>query len=374
MNDLQAILDEQHAAGRIPGAVALVARGDHVEVAAVGDRSIGGPAMTQDSLFRIASITKPITAAATMVLVERGAFGLDDAVDAWLPELADPMVLKDPSGPLDDVVPAERAITVRDLLMLRGGHGFTPDVMSPAGQALQERLHQGPPRPRLVPPPDEWMARLGEIPLVHQPGEGWSYNVGSDLLGVLLARAQGTSLGEVLRETILEPLGMRDTGFWTDQVDHLTSYYESGQDGFELVDPPDGQWASPPPFESGAGGLVSTADDWLAFGRMLLEGGGSVLTPESVQLMMTSHVEGEPDNPFLDGQGWGFGGGVDVRLEDPWNVVGRYGWVGGTGTAGYVIPSTGTVVVWLSQVELSGSQGMAAMAEVLTYAATTAPR
>ena len=328
--------------------------------------------MTRDSVFRIASISKPIVAAATMVLVERGVFGLDDAVDAWLPELAVPVVLRDPSGPLDDVTPADRAITVRDLLTLRGGHGFTPDVMSPAGRALQERLHQGPPRPRSVPPPDEWMARLGEIPLVHQPGEGWSYNVGSDVLGVLLARATATTLGEVLRETIFEPLGMRDTGFWTDQVDRLTSYYETGHDGFELVDPPDGQWASPPPFESGAGGLVSSADDWHAFGRMLLEGGGQVLSPESVALMMTSHVEAEPDNPFLDGQGWGFGGGVDVHLKDPWNVLGRYGWVGGTGTAGYVIPSTSTVVVWLSQVELRGPDGMAAMAEVLTYAATSA--
>ena len=102
---------------------------------------------------------------------------------------------------------------------------------------------------------------------------------------------------------------------------------------------------------------------------MLLEGGGQVLSAESVRLMMTNHVEAEPDNPFLDGQGWGFGGGVDVRRADPWNVVGRYGWVGGTGTAGYVIPSSGTVVVWLSQVELNGSEGMTAMAEVLTYAA-----
>ena len=279
------------------------------------------------------------------------------------------MVLRDPSGSLDDVVPADRAISVRDLLTLRGGQGFTADVMSPLGTALQERLHQGPPRPELVPPPDEWMRRLGELPLAHQPGEGWTYNVGSDILGVLLARTAKTSLGELLHETVFEPLGMASTGFWTDEVGRLTSYYERGQDGFDLVDPPDGQWSSPPPFESGAGGLVSTADDWCAFGSMLLEGGGQVLSPESVRLMMTNQVEAEPDNPFLDGQGWGFGGGVDVQVKDSWNVPGRYGWVGGTGTAGYVIPSSGTVVVWLSQVELYGSEGMAAMAEVLTYAA-----
>jgi CubicO group peptidase (beta-lactamase class C family) len=369
MTTLQGLLDEQYAAGRVPGAVALVSRGGETELATVGERTIGGPPMTSDSLFRIASITKPIVAAATMVLVERGVLGLDDAVDTWLPEVAEPMVLRDAGGPLDEVVPADRAITVRDLLTLRGGHGFTADVQTPLARALQERLQQGPPRPRSVPPPDEWMARLGDLPLAHQPGEGWTYNVGSDVLGVLLARATKTSLGELLTGVVFEPLAMRDTGFWMPDVERLTSYYQQGRDGLELVDPPDGQWSSPPPFESGAGGLVSTVHDWATFARMLLDDGGNVLRPESVRLMMTNHVEAEPDNPFLDGQGWGFGGGVDVRRKDPWNVVGRYGWVGGTGTAGYVIPSSGTVVVWLSQVELSGSEGMVALAEVLTYAA-----
>ena len=153
----------------------------------------------------------------------------------------------------------------------------------------------------------------------------------------------------------------------------MTSFYRRQEGGFELVDAPDGQWSSAPAFESGAGGLVSTADDWCAFGQMLLGGGEyrgrRVLSPESVAMMTTSHVEGEPGNPFLAGQGWGFGGGVDVRRTDPWNVPGRYGWVGGTGTAGYVIPSTGTVVVWLSQVEMAGPEDTSAMAEVLTYAA-----
>ena len=153
----------------------------------------------------------------------------------------------------------------------------------------------------------------------------------------------------------------------------MTSLYERGDDGFELIDPPDGQWTSPPPFESGAGGLVSTVDDWCAFGRMLLDGGrsggGRCCRPSRCAQMMTSHVEAEPGNHFLDGQGWGYGGGVDVQLKDPWNVLGRYGWVGGTGTAGYVIPSTDTVVVWLAQVEFRGPEDGEAMAAVLTYAA-----
>ena len=334
MTSLQQILDEQYAAGRVPGAVALVRRGGETELATVGERSVGGPPMTSDSIFRIASITKPILAAATMVLVERGVLGLDDAVDGWLPELAEPMVLRDPSGSLDDVVPADRAISVRDLLTLRGGQGFTADVMSPLGTALQERLHQGPPRPELVPPPDEWMRRLGELPLAHQPGEGWTYNVGSDILGVLLARAAKTSLGELLHETVFEPLGMASTGFWTDEVGRLTSYYERGQDGFDSSTRPTG---------SGRRRLRSSRapEVWspqrttgVRSGRCCSRVAGQVLSPESVRLMMTNQVEAEPDNPFLDGQGWGFGGGVDDRLKDPWNVPGRYGWVGGTGTAG----------------------------------------
>lgn len=376
MGRLQDLLEEQYAAGRVPGAVALVRRGGETEVAWVGERSVGGAAMTRDSLFRIASITKPVVAAATMVLVERGVLGVDESVARLLPELAEPKVLRAVGGPVDDVVPGERAITVRDLLTLRGGHGFPADFGAPVVQLLTERLCQGPQRPGAMPSPDEWMARLREVPLLHQPGEGWTYNTGSEILGVLLARAAGTTLGELLTETVLEPLAMTDTSFWTGEVDRMTSLYQRGDDGFELVDPPEGQWASPPRFESGAGGLVSTVDDWCAFGRMLLGGGThdgrQVLTPESVRLMTTSHVEGEPDNPFLDGQGWGFGGGVDVRRRDPWNVPGRYGWVGGTGTAGYVIPSTETVVVWLSQVELNGPDDAVALAEVLTCAAELA--
>src|SRR4051794_39075197 len=176
MTDLQELVDQQYAARRVPGAVALIARGDSTEVACAGERTVGGPAMTRDSLFRVASIAKPITAAATMVLIERGVFGLDDAVPRWLPELADPQVLRTSTSALDDVVPAERPITVRDLLTMRGGHGYPSDFDSPIPKLLTERLMQGPARPRELASTDEWMARLSEIPLLHQPGEGWSYN------------------------------------------------------------------------------------------------------------------------------------------------------------------------------------------------------
>jgi CubicO group peptidase (beta-lactamase class C family) len=377
---LQELVDRLCASGRVPGAVALIDTGDGGrQVAVGGTRSVHGTSMTRDTLFRIASITKPVLAASTMALVERGRLALDDAVGRWLPELAEPRVLRSPTGPLDDVVPAERAITVRDLLTFRSGHGFIGDFEAPVVRALFDRLHQGPPQPQVVPGPDEWMARLAQVPLVHQPGRGWTYNTGSDILGVLLARVESATLPDVLADTVLEPLGMRDTRFAVpaDDLGRFTSYYRRSATGdLVLVDAPDGQWATAPAFPSGAGGLVSTADDWCTFGRMLLAGGEhagrAVLAPESVRQMTSPQARAEPGNVFLDGQAWGFGGSVDVTAAEPWNVPGRYGWIGGTGTAGYVVPSTGVVAVWLTQVELQGPDDFAAVGDFLTLAAAGA--
>ena len=377
MTGLAALVDEQCASGATPGVVAVLARGDDVEVATGGEATIGGAPMRRDSLFRLASLTKPILAAATMVLVERGRFDLDEPVRRWLPELAEPMVLRSLDGPLDDTVPAVRPITIRHLLTFQAGHGFPSDFSAPIVARLTEELHQGPPNPAAVPPPDEWMRRLAETPLLHQPGDGWTYNTGADILGVLLARVEETSLDVVLSDTVLGPLGMTDSGFAVPagELHRMTSLYRRDGDGavLTLIDPPDGQWAETPVFLSGAAGLVSTADDLLAFGRMLLAGGrhgnGRVLSAESVRLMTTSHVESAADDPFLQGQGWGFGGSVDLHPSEPWNVPGRYGWIGGTGTAGYVIPATGTVAIRLSQLEMSGPTDFDAIGAFLTLAA-----
>ncbi|MET9879328.1 serine hydrolase domain-containing protein [Actinacidiphila glaucinigra] len=373
---LQAFVDD----GSVPGAVGLVAHGDRVEVAAVGTLGVGDPApMARDSVFRIASITKPVVAAAVMMLVDDGRIALPDPVATWLPELAGPVVVRTPASPLDDVVPAAAPITVLDLLTSRAGYGFPADFSLPALAPLFGELKQGPPRPQQVMAPDAWMATLAGIPLLHQPGEAWLYNTCSDIQGVLVARASGRPLPEFLAERIFEPLGMTDTGFAVPRADlgRFTAFYRPDpRGGLELADAPDGQWSGPPAFPSGASGLVSTVDDWYAFGRMLLAGGTAdgrrLLSAESVRLMTTDHLpaaERAANEIFLEGQGWGFGGSVDVAPIAPWNVPGRYGWIGGTGTAAHITPATDTVAVLLTQVELTGPAAPGTMRAFWSYAA-----
>ncbi|HYV81524.1 MAG TPA: serine hydrolase domain-containing protein [Streptosporangiaceae bacterium] len=382
MSSLRDILQTYVNNGSVPGAVGLIARGDRVEVQAVGCTGIDGTyPMARDSIFRIASITKPITAAAVMMLVEDGQITLDDPVAPWLPELASPAVVRTPAGPVDDVVPAIRPITVADLLTFRAGYGFPSDFSLPAVRLLVSELKQGPPQPQLVVAPDEWMAALARIPLLRQPGEAWLYNTCSDILGVLIARVSGRPLPEFLAERLFGPLGMADTGFEVpaSKLDRFTSYYRTGPaGGLELVDAPGGQWSNLPAFPSGAGGLVSTVDDWHRFARMLLAGGSlggrQLLSAASVQQMTTDQLtpsQRDASRLFLEGQGWGFGGSVDVEAIDPWNVTGRYGWVGGTGTAAHVTASSGAVAVLLSQLELVGPTPPALMREFWQHAVTT---
>ncbi|MFE1955215.1 serine hydrolase domain-containing protein [Streptomyces sp. NPDC059524] len=361
--------------GPVPGAVALVARGDDVEVAAVGHTDAeGSRPVARDTIFRIASLTKPVVAAAVLTLVQDGRLSLDAPIAHWLPELESPDVVRDPAGPMEDVVPAARPITVEDLLTFRAGWGFAPDFSLPALRPLFALMN--PFHPRQVPDPDTWLAALARVPLLYQPGEAWLYNACSDLQGVLIARATGSSLPDYLDERILGPLGMRDTGFRVpeERRDRFTSFYApTPEGGAELVDRPDGDWSELPAFASGAGGLVSTVDDLWAFARMMLSGGGDVLSAESVRLMTTNHLsDGQraASELFLEGQGWGHGGSVDVARRDPWNVPGRYGWVGGFGTAAHLTPSTGLVTVLLTQYAMTGPTPTPLMREFWEYAAS----
>ncbi|MGH9810867.1 MAG: serine hydrolase domain-containing protein, partial [Terriglobia bacterium] len=261
--------------GEAPGLVTLVSRCGETYVDAIGS------AMRRDTIFRISSMTKPIAAAAAMILVEECKLRLDNPVDGLLPELAGRRVLKRLDGPLEDTVAAKRPITLRDLLTFRMGFGqmmARPDAHPILKAAHELQIGMGAPNPAAMPAPDEWMRRLGSLPLMHQPGEKWMYNTGSDVLGVLIARASGQTFETFLQERLFEPLGMKDTAFSVPAGKlgrFSATYWTNFKTGkIEIFDEAEGgQWSRPPAFPSGAGGLVSTIDDYLAFGQMMLNMG-----------------------------------------------------------------------------------------------------
>jgi CubicO group peptidase (beta-lactamase class C family) len=382
MSDLHTVVTRQVGPHLATGAVGLLAFQGRTEVQAAGFADVDGTSpMTRESIFRITSLTKPVVAAAAMVLVDEGRFRLEDPVREWLTELSSPVVVRKPSSAVDDVVPANRPITVYDLLTFRAGYGFPSDFALPAVQSLFTGLRLDPMDPQKADAPDTWMAQLSRVPLLHQPGEAWLYHVCADILGVLVARAADMPLEDFLAERLFTPLGMTDTAFSVParKLDRFTALHRPGPDGPELTDSPGGRWSSPPAFPSGGGGLVSTVDDWHAFARMLLaegtaDDGRRVLSPGAVRQMTTDHLtpaQREAGTLFLDGQGWGFGGGVDVDGSRPGYVPGRYGWVGGSGTSGHIIPSTGTVAVLFTQLQLTGPAPPEPMREFWRYAAGT---
>src|ERR671910_533121 len=352
--------------GVVPGVVTLLSRRGEVQVDAIGTKAFGhSDPMRRDTIFRVASVTKPIVAAAAMILVEECALRLDEPVDRWLPELADRRVLRAIDSPLDDTVPANRPITLRDLLTFRLGIGAI--MVFPPRYPIQQAMAEAGGGPGPAPPahtPGELMKRFGSLPLVHQPGEGWLYDSGSDILGVLISRATGTSLEAFLREWIFAPLGMNDTSFSVPEskLDRLATCYWTDPETetlevFDGVD--DSRWASPPVFESGAGGLVWTVDDLLAFGEMMLKGGkyGSerILSRRSVEVMTTDQITPEQKvvssffPGFWDSHGWGFGVSIVTRRDDLAATPGRYGWDGGYGTSWYVDPKEELIGILMTQ-------------------------
>src|SRR5215469_7130425 len=367
LDQLRAIAQRHTASGYVPGLVVLVHSGGQTHVEALGTLSFdGGAPVTRDSLFRIASITKPVTGAVTMALIQEGLLELDEPVDRLLPELADRRVLRALAGPLDDTVPALRAITTRDLLTFTFGFGFMVEMFMAAEPfpivvaADNARLSTiGPPNVAIQPHPDAWIAGLGSLPLLAQPGERWMYNTGASVLGVLASRAAGQSFPDVLRTRIFEPLGMTQTGFWTSQSSRLATAYRTsvdpdGQLGVEAWDPPDGKYSRPPAFQDGAGGLVSTADDLLAFARMFLRGGHPVLSADSVRAMTTDQLTPEQKargglgDGFFNGQSWSF---CQAVQDD-----GTFGWDGGFGSTWRVDPVRILVTIVLTQRMFGGPE------------------
>lgn len=362
----------------VPGLVALVACGEQVHVEALGTLAVGGSPVERTSLFRIASTTKPITAAATLALVREGLLELDEPVDRLLPELESRRVLRRMDGPLDDTVPADAPVTIRGLLTFTFGFGMIMEmfmasepwpVVAAATKAGLATI--GPPQPDDFVDADTWIARFGELPLLAQPGERWLYNTGAHVLSVLCARAAGTSYDEVLRTRIFEPLGMRDTAFHTEDVQRLATAYQPTPAGLTVWDSPDGQWSRPPAFYDGAAGLLSTVDDLLAFARMLLDDGNPVLAADQVREMNRDYLTSEQrglGSAFLGGRGWGLG--TSVVLDGPW--AGATGWDGGLGTSFLLHPPRDLVVIVLTQRLFEAAQGPALHTELQAAALAAA--
>ncbi|MFC5908675.1 serine hydrolase domain-containing protein [Streptacidiphilus monticola] len=370
------VLTRHVESGKIPGLVALVSRGEEVHVEALGTlHHDGGEPMRRDTIFRMASTSKPVTVAAAMILLDECRLRLDDPVEPWLPELANRQVLKRIDSPLDDTVPALRPITVRDVLTSTFGLGM--DLTSLGTPIMGAVFEQGltPNLPVPMPEPDEWMRRLGALPLMHQPGERWQYHISSDLLGVLVARVTGQSFESFLRERLFEPLGMKDTGFHVPEkdIDRLPTLYAPDPQTGEFTvwdEAKEGRWSRPPAFAGGGGGLVSTADDYHAYFRMLLNGGvhqgERILSRPAVELMTTNRLTPEQnaarnamarDNvhiSFGQGQhgGWGFGMAVRTQRGD-YAPIGQFGWDGGSGTSTYADPEHQLTGILLTQVGAS---------------------
>jgi CubicO group peptidase (beta-lactamase class C family) len=351
----------------VPGIVTLVSRRGETHVDLFGTMSAGGSVPIQrDAIFRISSMTKPITAVAAMILVEECRLRLDDPVDELLPELANRRVLAQRDGPIDETVPANRPITLRDLLTFRLGYGMLME--SPDEYPILRAVNDleiggfGPPDPDSPHGYDEWLRRLATLPLLHQPGERWLYNTGSYVLGVLIARVTGQSLESFFRERIFEPLGMRDTSFSVppDKLDRLPDCYwgESDDGSLKVFDPASGSsFSRPPAFADGGAGLVSTIDDYFAFSQMLLNNGKHgnerLLSRPSVLAMTTNQLTPEQiaSGGMLLGEnrGWGFGVGVTLQRDSISSTPGRYGWDGGLGTTWYNDPSEDLIGILLCQ-------------------------
>ena len=349
------------ASAALPGLVFALYRDGETVVEAMGD-------MAADTIFRLESLSKPIAAVAALSLVDDGVLALDAPVDPLLPELADRRVLRRLNGPLDDAEPAHRSITVRDLLAATMGMGLILEPGDfPIRNALNARGLGSGAWPTSVRDADAAMAALAELPLMRQPGEAWMYDTSFEVLGVLLARAAGAPLGEVLTTRVLAPLGMADTGFQVRAADahRLPTYFgPSDADGAAAVIDPggaDSRFARPPLHASAAEGLGSTAQDYLKFAKAMLNrgvyGGGRLLSEASYQEMTRDQLSpaqkaASPFFPgFWDNHGWGLGVAIQYG-KDPDDAKG-VGWIGGSGTACSWDADSGLVSLLLTQQRLS---------------------
>ena len=357
---MQGVVD----AGDLSGMVTLVWRdGEEVQLNTIGKRDIANDKpMTRDTLFRIASMTKPITSVAALMLLEEGRLKLEDPITKWLPEFSAMKVLKDPQGALEDTYPSPRAITVEDLMTHRSGlaYGFTSS--GPIGKAHEEVLGQPLDNDKT---PDEWLKAIASLPLTYPPGQQLHYSHSTEVLGFLVGRVAGTTYREFILERILKPLGMHDTDFYVpkEKRDRAAVVYQQDQATGALKPVPFPNYDTPPVYTAGGGGLISTLDDYLTFARMLLNkgelNGKRYLKTETVALMTTNRLTPEQRAiPFLGMplfMGQGFGLGVSVIMEPgkhEWmgaGSKGAFGWPGAFGTWWQADPEKNMILIFLIQ-------------------------
>jgi CubicO group peptidase (beta-lactamase class C family) len=378
--------------GQVAGCVTLAWRhGEIAQIDTVGWRDAEAHApMSRDTLFRIASMTKPVTSVAALMLVEQGLIALDDPVARWLPELANPQVLTDPGAPLDRTEPARAPITLLDLLTHRAGFAYHFTALGPLADAYAGVFNGF----ESMVDPASWLGHVADLPLMFQPGTRWHYGIATDVLGALIQRISGMSLDDFFRTRIFEPLGMPDTGFIVpaNKLDRLSVSYFDNPGGLQRVvedHPAASRWANPQRFQGGGGGLVSTADDYLRFARMLLgrgrlQGdagerarGPRILSHKSVDLMRMNFLDREQRRIPAFGHaiwaGQGFGLGLAI-VDDPtqqlafgYRSTGSFGWPGALGTSWLADPVEDMIAIMLIQRRSDEPFQMAATFERLLY-------
>jgi CubicO group peptidase (beta-lactamase class C family) len=389
---LEARMNEFVTCGRFPGIAALVWKaGEIVAAPAAGYRDLARHLpMQRDTLARLASMSKPITTAAALTLIDEGRMRLSDPITRWLPEAANLAVLRTPRSQIDDVVPVARAPTLQDILTHTAGFAWGKGLNVPITRAMHQAAGQTP----FVPyDPDTFAQRVCALPLIHQPGTGWHYGISADLLGVIVARAAGESLPEFLKTRIFDPIGMPDTGFFVPpaNLQRFAMGYARDGDGRLVVhdDARSGFWSRPPIFPAGGGGLVSTVDDYLAFVRMLLSAGMAgchrILSQKSAGLMTSNLLSAAQLQPidksvdFLQGQGFGLG--LSVTLDGTlkpggagFRSPGSFSWPGGYATTWFADPRESLIAVFVSQVWQDSLAELGPALETGVYSAVSPER
>ncbi|WP_250510447.1 serine hydrolase domain-containing protein [Caballeronia sp. GACF4] len=392
--EMRAAMQRFVDSGEVAGIVTLTwRRGEIAQVDALGWRDTGTRTpMTRDTLFRIASMTKPVTSVAALMLVEEGRLALEAPVAKWLPELANAQVMLDPEGPLSQTEPARTQITLLDLLTHRAGFAYHFTATGELAAAYESVFNGF----DTMVDPASWLEHVARIPLMFHPGERWQYGVSTDVLGALVQRVSGMPLGEFFRTRIFEPLGMHDTAFAVtpEQATRLATSYVVDSPGAQPVvedHPSSSRWIDAARYQSGGGGLVSTADDYLRFARVLLgrgrlqgdakerAAGPRLLSHKSVDLMRSNFLTpAQREIPAFGYPLWraqGFGLGLSVvdnpafQLPAGYRSTGSFSWPGALGTSWFADPVEDMIGIMLIQRRALEPFPLAREYERLVYAA-----